>query len=279
MLRFFCLISCVLIFCCQNNEDDRLKIARVFDDFLYLDQIPLPPDNLDSVIFVNNFINQWASQKLLVNKAEFNFKSHPTSIDTLVDLYRSSLLIHHYKQVLISSHLDTVIKDSLIKNYYQSNLENFNLKESVVKMNYIKIKKIAPNIEYVVNNYHSSDLNSLDGLEDYCLQFAEKFFLGDVNWMVWSDFLSELPVEDNPKLSNSHLVFRKENKIELEDSTYRYFIFIQDFKLKGTSSPLEYVSSLIKKILINKRKKELINSIEKDLFNDAINNNNFEIYD
>ena len=60
---------------------------------------------------------------------------------------------------------------------------------------------------------------------------------------------------------------------------YSYFVFIQDFKLKGTSSPLEYVSSIVKKILINKRKKDIIFNIETDLIQDAIVNNNFEIYE
>ena len=72
---------------------------------------------------------------------------------------------------------------------------------------------------------------------------------------------------------------RKNHKIELQDSIYSHFIFIQDFKLKGTSSPLEYVSSLIHKILINKRKKELMDNIELKLLEEALINNNFEIYE
>ena len=78
---------------------------------------------------------------------------------------------------------------------------------------------------------------------------------------------------------NSKRVLKKNRRFELEDSVYKYFIFIQDFKLKGASSPLEYVSSIVEKILINKRKKEIIHNIEQKLIKEAINNNNFEIYE
>ena len=43
-------------------------------------------------------------------------------------------------------HLDTIIHDTLISFYYQNNIENFQLKEDLVKLNYVKIKRIAPNI-------------------------------------------------------------------------------------------------------------------------------------
>ena len=67
--------------------------------------------------------------------------------------------------------------------------------------------------------------------------------------------------------------------IELEDENYKYFIFIKDFKLKGASSPLEYVSSSIRKILLNKRKKDIIYSIEEKLIQEALESNDFKIYE
>ena len=145
----------------------------------------------------------------------------------------------------------------------------------MVKLNYVKIKRIAPNIQYLKDHFPSND----NDFQDYCLQFAEKFFLGDVEWVSWLDVVNELPLEFSDILMNTRKNLKKNNIIELEDSVYQYFLFIQDFKLKGTSSPLEYVSSLIEKIIINKRKKELVNNIERDLIEDAVINNNFEIYD
>ena len=70
--KIFFTICLFLLFSCQNQEKNRQKVARVFDSYLYYDQLPKPLNNQDSIIFVTNFINQWATKELLVNKAKFN---------------------------------------------------------------------------------------------------------------------------------------------------------------------------------------------------------------
>ncbi len=267
---------------CQTNyTDDRIPLAKVFDEYLYLDQVPSfrQLGEKDSLIFLQNFSNQWASKKILLNKAQYNLKKEQLYIDSLVDVYKKSLLIHYYKEAVIQNYLDTIISDSLVENYYINSIDNFQLKESLVKINYIKIRNVAPNLDFVSKNYFSDSADQIEALEDYCIQFAEKFFLGDVSWISWSEFLKQLPLKKKESFLNPNSILRKNRRFELEDSIYTYFIFIQDFKLKGDSSPLEYVSSIIKKILINKRKKEIIYNIEEKLIQEAIENNNFKIYE
>jgi hypothetical protein len=275
---FLILFTCILC-SCQNKKNTRVELARVYDDYLYLDQTPSIPNSVDSMVFVQNYISQWATQKLLIKKAEFNLDRNLHYVDSLVDVYRESLLIHYYKEAMIQEYLDDVVSDSLINLYYLNNIENFQLKEDIVKLNYVKIKSIAPNIDFVSEKYNSLELGEIAELEEYCLQFAERFFLGHVDWVSWSDFSKTLPISKNQYLKDARRFLKKNKKIELKDSTYHYFLFIQDFKLKGTSSPLDYVSSLIQKILVNKKKKDLMNHIERQLIEDALSTNNFEIYE
>ena len=70
--QVFCVICLIGFFACQNTDNNRTRVARVFDNYLYLDQLPMPPNSQDSVIFTTNFINQWATKELLLNKAKFN---------------------------------------------------------------------------------------------------------------------------------------------------------------------------------------------------------------
>ncbi len=281
MSRFFFILFIGCVISCNTKNNDSLPVARVFDQYLYFDEIPFFShlNAEDSLLFIHNFSNKWASEKLLVKKAEYNLNNETLYIDSLVNIYRESLLIHYYKEAFIKTYLDTLIHDSLISNYYVNNLDNFALKEDIVKLNYIKIRSVAPNIEFVNQKYHLSDSSSMDTLEKYCFQYADKFFLGDVPWISWSDFLTQLPEKNRLALNQNNQVLKRQRRFELNDSVYSYFVFIQDFKLKGTSSPLEYVSSIVKKILINKRKKDIIFNIETDLIQDAIVNNNFEIYE
>tara|TARA_Y100001954_G_C15792827_1_gene596023 strand:- start:54 stop:896 length:843 start_codon:yes stop_codon:yes gene_type:complete len=271
----------LLFFACGQDNNDVKPLARVFDKHLYLHQIPSFESDFseDSLLYINNFVNEWAMQNLLIYKAEFNFKKDPFYIDSLVNVYRESLLIHYYKQALVQTYLDTVIHDSLIANYHNSNIDNFKLKENIIKLNYIKIRNVAPNLDYVQTKYHSIDSEDIEELKNYCVQFAERFVLEDSSWVSWSDFVKQIPYENNPMKSIEHKIIKKNQKFELEDNNYKYFIFIKDFRLKGTPSPLEYVSSIIRKILINKRKKDILHSIEDKLIEEAIINNNFEIYE
>ena len=281
MNKIYTILFFYFFIACQPYSSERVVVARVFDEYLYLDEIPYfdASSDQDSMISIHTFSNKWASKKILLNKAEYNFTNDPLYIDSLVSVYRESLLIHYYKEAVIQTYLDTLIQDSLIRNYYDANIKNFPLKENIVKLNYIKIRRVAPNLDFVVKNYHSDDSKDLALLEEYCVQFADRFFLGDGSWVSWEDFLNQVPDKNKKQLTNARNVLKKKKRFELEDSAYKYFIFIQDFKLKGTSSPLEYVSSVIKKILLNKRKKEILSNIEEKLVQEAVKNNNFEIYE
>ena len=158
-------------------------------------------------------------------------------------------------------------------------MDNFILQENIVKLHYVKIRNVAPNLDFVSSKYYSNDINDIELLEDYCVQFADRFFLGNIRWISWDDFITQLPDHNRKKMANAKYFLRRNKRFELEDSVYKYFIFIQDFKLKGSSSPLEYVSSMVKKILLNKRKKEIISNIEEELVEEAIKNNKFKIYE
>jgi len=275
------ILLCVSIVACNYESDHNQPIAHILGSNLYLHQIPAFNEDFanDSALFIKDFINEWAIHKILVHKAEFNLKKEQIYIDSLVDVYRESLLIHYYKQALIQNFLDTIIHDSLVRNYHIENLDNFLLKEDILRMNYIKIRKVAPDLDFIIQRYTSDNIEDIDQLKDYCFQFADRFFLDDMSWVSFSDFIKQLPLAHRTNINKQNYFLKQNKTVELEDENYKYFIFIKDFKLKGASSPLEYVSSSIRKILLNKRKKDIIYSIEEKLIQEALESNDFKIYE
>ena len=275
------ILLCISIVACNYDSDHSQPIAHVFGSNLYSYQIPVFNADFsnDSILFIQDFINEWAIHKILVHKAEFNLKKDQFYIDSLVDVYRESLLIHYYKQALIQNYLDTIIHDSLVRNYHIENLNNFLLQEDIFRMNYIKIRKVAPDLDFIIQRYTSNNTEDIDQLKDYCFQFADRCFLDDMSWVSFSDFIKQLPLVHRTSINKQKYFLRQNKTVELEDENYKYFIFIKDFKLKGTSSPLEYVSSSIRKILLNKRKKDIIYSIEEKLIQEALERNDFKIYE
>jgi hypothetical protein len=53
---------------------------------------------------------------------------------------------------------------------------------------------------------------------------------------------------------------------------------VNDVRLQNDYAPMDYVKTSINKIVINKRKLELIKQLENDITKDAIKNNKFQIY-
>ena len=54
---------------------------------------------------------------------------------------------------------------------------------------------------------------------------------------------------------------------------------INDVLQRNEIAPIEYVMPTIREMVINKRKLELIQQLEKDITRDAMENKQFEIYD
>ena len=111
-------------------------------------------------------------------------------------------------------------------------------------------------------------------LEDYCYQYAAKFDNFNNNWIYFSEILKAVPVDvNNPE---NYLRYRK--TIETEDGSFTYLVNIKDYKLIGEVAPLEFVSDNIRSIMLNKRKIQLIQKLESNIYNDALNRGNFNIY-
>ena len=103
------IISCEL----ENNSKEE-PIARVNDNFLFFSEIQESLDeNMsqnDSMLAVNSAINNWASKKLLYEKAIFNLSnSKQNELDLLVKSYESDLYISNYEKEWLKTRVDTCL--------------------------------------------------------------------------------------------------------------------------------------------------------------------------
>ena len=68
------------------------------------------------------------------------------------------------------------------------------------------------------------------------------------------------------------------NFVELKDGAHWYEIYILDKRIKEDISPLVYEKAKIKEILLNKRKVEVLQKIENNIYRKGQEENSFEIY-
>ena len=262
----------------ESNSEEGKKIARVFDSELSITKVldALPPNTVgkDSVRFVENYIKSWIDQQLVLKKANDNLNEDQKNVEAQLENYRNSLIIYAYEKELISQKLDTIVNTQEIENYYKQNSGNFELKENIIKVVYVKVKNNAPNIKKVKEWFKLKTPNDKKNLENYCHQFAENYFLDEESWLMFNDLLKEIPI----KTYNQEQFLQNNRFIEFQDSLFNYFVNIRGFKIKESLSPLGFESQNIKNIIINKRKLKLIEEMRSSLMKEATENKDYEIY-
>lgn len=175
---------------------------------------------------------------------------------------------------MIRQKLDTVVSDEEIGKYYEENKENFELKDNIIKVVYVKVRKNAPKVERVKTWYRSEAVNDKDELSTYCLQYADNFYLDDNTWLLFDDILKEIPI----KLYDKEAFLQNNRHIETQDSTFYYFVNIRGFMMRKSISPLSFERENVRNILLNKRKVELIRQMREDIYKEGMNNRSFEVY-
>lgn len=262
-----------------SGETDKGRvIARVFDLNLYeedlLEVMPAGLSTEDSTVWANKFVNNWGKEQLIIKKAEFNLADQEKNFENLVLQYRNDLLKFTYQERFVSEHLDTNISEAQILNYYQEHQSEFELKENIVILNYLVLAKEAPDLVKVRKWFRSREENQREDLEDYAFHYAKSFSFGDTNWVRYNDLSKFIPFQNY----NQQEFLSRNKFVELSDSSSLFLVEIVEYKIADDVSPLTYVESTIKNIILNKRKQELVASMEERLVNDAYEKNDFEIY-
>lgn len=268
------LISCSSFF---KKKTERV-LARVNDDYLYESEIKglIAPGTAptDSITLVKNYIDSWIQKKLLVEQARKNLPEDKLDFTSQLAEYENSLIIYSYETALVDQKLDTVVTPEEIESYYNQNLNNFLLKENIIKMQYVKLPRSSTQIRQAKKLLEADDPVSLTKLSELCEKQAADYFLDSEEWLSFTEILREIPV----KTYNQEEFLRINRNFEYQDSSFVYIFRIRDFRIKDNVSPISYEETRIRSIILNKRKIELINNMHRDVYNQAAAKNNFEIY-
>lgn len=253
-------------------------IARVNDKYLYYSDIrDLVPENTtpeDSVLIINNYINQWATKELLIDRALVNLsKEELDNFDRLVQEYKNDLLTDAYKNAIISRQLDSLVTDKQFEEYYEETKGNYKLNEVLLKLRYIHLPVNYEGIEDVKTKFQRFKKEDMEALHLQTYNYVSSN-LNDSVWIKKSSLLNVLPAVRTA----GDDILKSGAFTQLKDSLGIYLIKIEGRLNINDDAPLSYIKPTLKQIIINKRKLELINRFESDITRDAIRHNNFQIY-
>lgn len=259
-------------------EEEQVLVARAYENTLSLEEISAQvPANLkgnDSALLAMSLIENWIEKQVILHNARQNLEEQNAEIDRQVEAYRNDLLIYSYQSSLVNQKLDTSVTDQEIFDYYENNRDNFELKDYIVKVNYVQLDTNAPGIDRVKGWMESDEEEAFLNLEDYCHQFSVNYFLDETTWLYFDDLAGEIQFTETDK---AELINRKD-VIEIEQSGSIFLVQFKDYRLKDSISPLALERDNIKTIILNQRKQELISRMERDLYNRAQEKQEFEIY-
>ena len=277
---WFIIIPLIVLVACTtlDNRNKEKPLARVYEKNLYLSDIQdIFPESIslsDSVIILQNFVDEWVKKQLILQKAELNLTENQKDITLQIDEYRSSLLIYKYEQNLIAQKLDTVISQEEVQAYFDENPSNFSLDNHIIKCLFIKLPADAPNLYRIRQLYRSEREGDFQQLESYCYQYAVKYDYFNEDFVTFESITRELPNE----VRNPDRYLRYNRYIEQQDSLYRYLVNIREYHLAGTVAPLSYMENRIRTIILNMRKIKFVNDLENNIYMDALNKGEFTVY-
>jgi len=271
------LVSLAFLIACDApldvNEADIL--ARVDDKIFTRDDLrksmPSYVTEQDSLLYADKIVTNWVEKELLYKKAKLNVPDTKNIIAKQIEEYAKDLYIHRYEELYVNQKLDTLISTREVSEYYTAQKKDFILREPAVKPLFIVFSKEL-DLSRVKQWFYSSNSGSLDDLKDFTYQFSSQFYFSDT-WFYLSDFLKFVPGEQLP----DNVVFSQRHKI-LHDSLYYYYIKIDTVLNTGDFIPKKLIYNDIATILLHKRQQKCVQKMKTQIYNDAVQKNQFEIY-
>ena len=267
---------CFFLFSCIT-EDETNNIASYKEHYLTLEEalIDMPPKIKDTSSFLEKYIHEWLTNKIILNKAKLYIDENDSEITNSVNLYKETLIIHKYQKELINSQFDTIIPKSQIKKYYENYVSNFILHKDIVKARMIKINYETLYLDKAKKLISAqNDIDKYD-LVDFCEMYAENSFLNDSTWIYLSELTQKIP---SASKVNNKLLSNKNKIHSFTDDNFIYIVYVKDYQTKGNKSPLPFVFKNINKILLNQNKRKFIRNLKDKLYDEAQSLNQIKIF-
>lgn len=276
IISFF--IISVFLFNCNNSQQSGALVAQVGDKTLSWEElegvIPNNSSTEDSVKLAESYIKDWVREQVVVVQAESNLTDEQKNFEELIESYRRSLLTYAYEQELVRQKLDTLISEDEIEKYYNDNIQNFQLKDYIVKVKFCAISLDSKDLKQMKKLFYSKEEEDLVKWIALCVDKQAAYYFNEDRWMLWEDFIEKIPLE----VFDVESFLRKNKSIEIEKNGTIHFISIMDYQLSGSQSPLSYEREKIKDLIINKRKIELLTRMREDVYQQAMERKEVQIF-
>lgn len=278
MKSIYLIILLLICSCDLPTNEESNAVARVGEDFLFISDLEnkIKPNGSDSIQITTRTINEWAEELLYLKKAEINLSSREKKgLEELVSTYRNDLYVKTYKDKAIQSQLDSIVEKEEIESYFEQNKLNFKTNKDLLRGRYVRVRNENYNLRSIrksIRRFNEDDKVFLDSI---ALQFTT-YSLNDSIWVQASQFFNRLPSISERRYKN---FLKNDTFFELQDSLEVYLVVVEEVVLRNDLAPLDYVAPTLKQILINKRKLELMRQLDREIIEEGLRQNIYDVYE
>ena len=271
------LLLATLTLGCSHRGDESPLVASVYDHDLHRSDLAgLVGEGVsaeDSAAIVNNYVEQWIRQTVILSRAEKNIKDN---FDRQIQEYRNSLLTYAYEQQIVKQLLDTNISYEQISEYYDQHRDDFRLPNAIVKAAYVVVPSKSPalsKLRKIIGERNFDEGNVVD-LEELASHYGLTGYYDINTWMPFYTLQGAVPIVTY----NENLYLKQNHTIVLNDDSVTYLARIIDYKMSDETPPLELQAENIRSILLNHRKLEILTRLQADLLEQAEQSDNVKRY-
>ena len=282
MRRFVVFIILMLALCsCRAVSsivhDDQV-VAKVGKDKLYKSElegmIPALISAEDSTRLAEQYIRSWATDRLYLQVAEQQLSKSELDVSEELERYRISLVRYRYEQLYLNTRLDTLITDEQVKEYYNSHNEDFLLSRPLLKVRFVDVMRDSPNKDEILKMMTSDKYDDVEYADSLAMTSTLRYFDNSDTWMDARDLARAFGVDYEymlGKMRNNMIIIEPEGRNDILAA------YVCDI-ISGGIAPLDYCTPAIRDIIMSNRKRELLESLERDLLESALGNKQFVIY-
>ena len=261
-----------------QKSSKEVVVAECYGKYLYeSDLIGLVLEGtptMDSIQRVSTFIDSWVRRQVLIHQAESNLNKEMLDLDKQMEEYRNSLIIYTYESQLIDQKLDTVVSEDEIAEYYEQNKEDFQLRNTMVRVAYVILEENSKQIADFKKMLNDPDTLMLQNIDIQANYYAVKSFVDVDQWMRLDELTNIIPIE----IFNAESFLKKNKFVCFDMNEYTYMVRFVDYLLEESTSPIEMVRDNIKSVILAQRKQALIEQMRTAVYEKAKKEHAFEVY-
>lgn len=263
------IVLLLLLLCSSCHRHEDKVMAQVYYHKLYesevLKNMPTGLSPADSIALVNDFIDNWVREQLILHEAEKRLSPREKNFDRQLEEYRNNLLINTYFNKIISDTANMNITDEDLEAFMRSFDKRYTIEKEIVKVNYVKLPKKSPLVEVVKGILFDKE-RRVEEKEPLMVLLGDsiEYLLDDEAWLYLDDIQNEVSFDFSQEDVAQHKC------IEKEIGDYHYLLVILDYKNQRSVSETNEEKAAARMMLLNQRKQQVIKQHVDQLYEKAL---------